>query len=276
MGTVSTAVAERDAMPAKPSAEQTLRDLIAQQKPALARALPKGLSEERFARILVTNVKMTPQLLKCDPLTFLGAAMQAAQLGLEPGGALAEAYLVPYGNVCTFVPGAPGLIKLAVQSGFVTSVIARTVYAGDEFEYEYGLDEKLVHRRTDDDPGAPTHHYAIATMVTGAKEFIVMSQAQIDAHRKKFAKSQKAWQENPEPMARKTVVKQLMKFLPKSAEMSAAMNADGKAITLSSVGDITMREPEVELPSELPAAPADAHAIDSQSREVQPDADNAA
>lgn len=263
MGAVSTAVDKRDATPEKPGPEATLRDLINQQKPALARALPKGLSEERFARILVTNVKMNPGLLKCDPLSFLGAAMQAAQLGLEPGGALAEAYLVPYGNVVTFVPGAPGLIKLAVQSGFVTSVIARTVYEGDEFEYEYGLDEKLVHRRTDDDPGKATHHYAIATMTTGAKEFIVMSQAQIDNHRKKFAKSDKAWRENPEPMARKTVVKQLMKFLPKSAEMSAAMNADGKAITLSSVGDITMKEPEVELPGELGEAPASDEPIDT-------------
>lgn len=264
MGAVSSAVDKRESAPPAMNKEATLRDLINQQKPAIARALPRGISEERFARILVTNVKMNPGLLKCDPLTFLGAAMQAAQLGLEPGGAMAEAYLVPYGNVVTFVPGAPGLIKLAVQSGHVRSVIARTVYEGDEFDYEYGLEERLVHKRTDEDPGRPTHHYAIAHFTNGGAEFIVMTQAQIDRHRDKFAKSKQAWNDNPEPMARKTVVKQLMKFLPKSAEMNQAISADGQAIRLSSLGDITMAEPD------LPEAPAVLDAIEATTTTDQP------
>lgn len=219
----------------KPSVEQSLQQLIERQQTAIARALPRGMSEERFARILVTTVKQTPGLLKCDPVSFLGAAMTAAQLGLEPGP-LGEAYLVPYGTTCTFIPGAPGLIKLAIQSGFVTGVIARTVYEGDEFDYEYGLDERLKHKPGEAETGKATHHYAVAKFPGGGHEFVVMTQAQVDNHRRKFAKSDKAWREHPEAMARKTLVKQLMKFLPKSAELASAVDSDGRAFSLSGAG----------------------------------------
>lgn len=235
--TVSTAVAEREAAPPAPRPEDTLAAMIKASERAIARALPRGMSEERFARILLTTVKQTPQLLGCDPLSFLGAAMTAAQLGLEPGP-LGEAYLVPYGKQCTFIPGAPGLVKLAIQSGHVRSVIARTVYKGDEFDYEYGLDERCVHRPTQDEPGAATHHYAIAHFVNGGHEFIVMTQAAVDQHRRKFAKSDKAWKEHPEAMARKTVVKQLMKLLPKSSEMARALDTDERSFNLLDTGGL--------------------------------------
>lgn len=238
MGAITQAV---NNAPAEVTPEQSLAHLIQQQQKAIARALPRGMSEERFARILVTTVKQTPGLLKCDPISFLGAAMTAAQLGLEPGP-LGEAYLVPYGRSCTFIPGAPGLVKLAVQSGLVRSVRARTVFEGDEFEYEYGLNERLVHRPAHGEPGRPVFHYAVAEFISGGAEFVVMSQAAIDQHRKKFAKSDKAWAEHPEAMARKTVVKQLMKLIPKSSEMNHAMAADGRSFQLADTG-LTLVDP---------------------------------
>lgn len=246
MSNLSTAVEQRSQAPAQVSQEDTVLGMIRQQEKAIARALPRGMSEERFARILVTTVKQTPGLLRCDPVSFLGAAMTAAQLGLEPGP-LGEAYLVPYGRDCSFIPGAPGLVKLAVQSGHVKSVIARTVYQGDEFEYEYGLDEKLVHRPSEGDQGPATHHYAVAKFTNGGHEFIVMSQSAVDAHRKKFAKSQKAWNEHPDAMARKTVVKQLCKLLPKSAEMAQALSADERSFRLTDAEVVAVAEEPVQV-----------------------------
>lgn len=241
--TISEAVERHEQAPARVSPEQTLASLIKRQERAIARALPRGMSEERFSRILLTTVKQTPGLLKCDPVSFLGAAMTAAQLGLEPGP-LGEAYLVPYGRSCSFIPGAPGLVKLAIQSGHVRSVIARTVYEGDEFDYEYGLEERCKHKPTEGTPGKATHHYAIAHFTNGGHEFVVMTQAAIDEHRRKFAKSDKAWKEHPEAMARKTVVKQLMKLLPKSSEMAQALEADGRAFNLGDLGTIDVAETE--------------------------------
>lgn len=242
--TVVKAVADKENAPAVLTPEQTLSGLIKQQERAIARALPKGMDEARFARILLTTVKQTPDLLKCDPYSFLGAAMTAAQLGLEPGP-LGEAYLVPYGRTCQFIPGAPGLVKLAIQSGHVRSVIARSVHQGDEFDYEYGLEERLVHRPVQDgEPGPATHHYAVAHFMNGGHEFVVMTAAAVEQHRRKFSKYDKVWKEHPEAMARKTVVKQLVKLLPKSAQMAQAATADGQSFRLTDTGDLGVIHPD--------------------------------
>lgn len=255
------AAAARTTAPA--TVDESMQQIIERQQEAIRRALPAGMDETRFARVLITTVKQTPALLKCRPASLLGAAMEAAALGLEPGP-LAEAYLVPYGTDVTFIPSAAGLIKLAVKSGFVTKVVARTVYEGDEFDYAYGLDEHLVHKPTGDDEAKPTHHYAIAWLASGETQFVVMTQAAIDKHRKKFAKSEKAWRENPEPMARKTVLKQLMKHVPKSAELVRAMTNDEKAVNLEPSGKTVavdlgaIHHEAIDVPADEPTVAHDA------------------
>src|SRR5690349_15736113 len=72
----------------------TVADLLERQRDQFARALPNSLSPDRFARLVLTETKKTPKLLECTPASLLGAAMTAAQLGLEPGP-LQHAYFVP-------------------------------------------------------------------------------------------------------------------------------------------------------------------------------------
>ena len=90
--------------------QQVLSD---QFKKQLALAVPKHLSPDRMARIAATELRKTPALLNTTPASFLGAVMQSAQLGLEPGSALGQAYLVPYGNQCQLILGYRGMIDLA-------------------------------------------------------------------------------------------------------------------------------------------------------------------
>ena len=56
-------------------------------KAQLALALPKHMTADRLARIALTEVRKVPKLAQCDQTSFLGAIMQCASLGLEPGGA---------------------------------------------------------------------------------------------------------------------------------------------------------------------------------------------
>ncbi len=70
--------------------QQVLSD---QFKKQLALAVPKHLNAERMARIAATEVRKNKALLNTEPTSFLGSVMQAAQLGLEPGSALGQAYL---------------------------------------------------------------------------------------------------------------------------------------------------------------------------------------
>src|SRR5450756_1882780 len=80
----------------------------------LARALPAGMDSGRFARVVQTELRKNPELLKCTPQTFILAVLNAAQLGLEPGP-LGHSYLVPFRNSkinateCTLLLGYKGL-----------------------------------------------------------------------------------------------------------------------------------------------------------------------
>ena len=122
--------------------QQVLSD---QFKKQLALAVPKHLSADRMARIAATELRKTPALLNTTPASFLGAVMQSAQLGLEPGSALGQAYLVPYGNQCQLILGYRGMIDLARRSGQVLSLSAFAVHEGDNFNYQLGLHPDIHH-----------------------------------------------------------------------------------------------------------------------------------
>jgi len=217
-------VARRDEKP-------SLATLINQMKPELQRALPKHMDPDRMARIALTVLRQTPKLNECKPESFLGALMTAAQVGLEPGP-LGEAYLVPYGREVTFVPGYRGLVKLAWQSGQLESIAAHVVYAGDEFDYSYGLTPTLVHKPALRDRGDVIAAYAVATFKHGGNAFEIMSREDIEAIRKRSkASGSGPWVTDWNEMARKTVMKRLSKWLPLSPEFANAVQRDGTVRT---------------------------------------------
>lgn len=198
----------------------TLTQLIEQMKPQIARALPKHMDADRIARIATTVLKQTPKLAECTAESFLGALMTSAQLGLEPGP-LGESYLVPYGSRVTFIPGYRGLVKLAYQSGQIQSISAHCVHEQDLFEFEYGLEEKLRHVPfMGGDRGKVSAVYAVAKFKDGGHNFIVMSLSAVEAIRAvSRAGKSGPWVDHWEAMARKTAVRQLIRWLPLSTEL---------------------------------------------------------
>lgn len=204
----------------------TVAQLIEQMKPEIGRALPKHMDPDRLARIALTVLRQTPGLARCTPNSFLGALMTCAQLGLEPGP-LGEAYLVPFGNEVTFIPGYRGLIKLAWQSGQLESIDAQVVHEADHFDYEYGLHPFLEHKPTMGTPGKAVAAYCVARLQNGGSAFRVMSVAEVEAIRKRSRSSAKGpWVSDWDAMARKTVIRQLIKMLPMSTSMVNLMTAD--------------------------------------------------
>ncbi|MFR1027701.1 MAG: recombinase RecT [Parasutterella sp.] len=132
--------------------QQVLSD---QFKNSSALAVPKHLSADRMARIAATELRKTPDLLDTTPASFMGAVMQSAQLGLEPGSALGQAYLVPFNKKdqktgkwykeCQLILGYRGMIDLARRSGQVLSLSAFAVHEGDDFSYQLGLHPDIHH-----------------------------------------------------------------------------------------------------------------------------------
>lgn len=231
MTTVSQAVATR---------QDTLAKLIERQKSEIARALPRHLDPDRLARIATTVMRQTPDLGRADPASFLGALMTCAQLGLEPGP-LGHVYLVPFKDhtrTCkdrrncgcrvdvTFIPGYRGLVELARRSGQVQSVQARVVYAGDDFDYAYGLEPRLDHVPCGK-IGDVTHAYAVLRYKDNGVDFDVMTRQEVDAIRARSKASDKGpWVTDYAEMAKKTVLKRLLKTAPMSVEYQQAVAQD--------------------------------------------------
>lgn len=215
-------------------------ELIEAMKPEIARALPRHINPERMARIATTEYRKNPKLGECEIRSVFGAIITLSQLGLEPG-VMGAAYLIPYKGVCTAVPGWQGLADLVARAGRA-SVWTGAVYEGDEFEYAFGDRPHITHRPSDDDeapgPEKLTHVYAVGR-IKGAEWPVidVWSRAKVTKHRDRFNKVGNAHYsyQHFEMYARKVVLLQVIKYMPKSVELQKATDladASEKGLTI--------------------------------------------
>lgn len=203
----------------------SLAQLLEKQKGSLSAIVANGLKPDRLIKIAIGAASKNPKILECSPITVYRAITEAAQLGLEAGGPLGHAYLVPYGNQCQLIVSYKGMIDLARRSGQILSIEARVVYAGDEFDYQYGLEPKCRHvpKAVDLDDAKITHAYAVAHLVGGGTQFEVMTRAQIESIRSKSRSgSSGPWRDHFAEMSKKSAVRRLFKYLPISIETADA------------------------------------------------------
>lgn len=208
--------------------DTSLKGLIKAMEPEIKKALPSVITPERFTRMVFTALSSTPKLQQCTPQSFLGAMMQAAQLGLEPNTPIGQAYLIPYGNVCQFQLGYKGLLDLAYRSGEIKDIQAHEVHENDEFEYELGLEPKLKHIPAKNNRGTVTMYYAVWHTKTGGYGFEVMSKDDVLEFAQKKSKSFRngPWQTDFDAMAKKTVLKQALKYAPIATDFVKAVATD--------------------------------------------------
>lgn len=250
MSTQALRAAAAGQMPAVSEQPKTIAGLLTDPKikQQIALALPRHMTADRLARIALTEVRKVPKLAQCDQASFLGAIMQCAALGLEPGGALGHCYLIPFENrrqnrtEVQFIIGYRGMIDLARRSGQIVSLTARAVRERDKFAYSYGLDENVEHVPADGDRGEITYVYAVAKLKDGGVQFEVMSVADVRKVRDesqgyktalRYAKPGQPpntpWHEHFEAMALKTVTRRLFKWLPVSIEIQHAIANDERS-----------------------------------------------
>lgn len=250
--TITTVNQLKDAMGVTQAPKQKQKDdvfsLIQKMVPQIKMALPSHVTAERLARVAMTEVRKNPKLGIADPASFMGALMQCAQLGLEPGGALGHAYLLPFDNrrlsktEVQFIIGYKGMIDLARRSGQIISLTAHEVYENDDFDYEYGLSESLVHKPHKTNRGKNiTHVYAVAKLHGGGVQFEVMSKEDVDLIKvtsKSAGKESSPWHTAYNEMAKKTVIRRLFKYLPMSIEIQRAVTLDERSDEGLSQADI--------------------------------------
>ena len=243
--------------------EPTLRELVAQQENELARALPNTMDPARYVRIVQSELSKNPKLRECTPRSFIGAVLTAAQLGLE-FGPLQQAFILPFkkkrkeGNQwleemeAQLIIGYRGWMSLINRSAEISDVSARTVYSKDFFDYEYGLDERLVHKPASGDRGAPIGYYAVIRKTNGGRTFAYMTLEEVEKHRDRYAASKYQgevkgpWADPDqfEQMAWKTVFLRAKTWVPTSVDqqMLTAQSVDNHVVNQMTVDE----EPEIE------------------------------
>lgn len=219
-------------------------------KKQFAMALPKHLSVDRFVRVALTAITKTPKLADCTRESLLACLLDCSSLGLEPDGR--NAYLIPYGTVCTLIVSYKGLVELARRTGEISDIHADVVCENDSFEYSYGTDGKLVHRPALEKRGKVVRAYAFVKLRDGGTSYDVMNVDEIDKIRKiSKAANSPAWTNHWDEMAKKTVFRRLAKWLPVSSEFMDAVERD------FDTPDFTPVIPDMT-PKETPAPSQDA------------------
>lgn len=192
-----------------------------------------------MVRLVCAAASREPRLAECDPMSILRSLAQAASMGMEPFDGRNEVYLVPRWNSkakrleATCLPGYAGLIRLATDTGKIVNIEARVVYAKDTFDVEYGIAPHITHKPSfDKDRGDIIAVYAVAHLKDGGTQFDVMPRHEVDAIKDR-AKDGKdgfsPWKTDYAEMARKTAVRRLCKYLPKSQALANALEAQAKA-----------------------------------------------
>lgn len=280
MGALTKAAAGKGMAQQQGEKPKTLQEIIKYRWSEIEAVMPKHLSSERLYQMTVSAINREPKLGECELSTILSCVMKCSALGLEPSAVdgLGRAYILPFFNnktrkmEATFILGYKGMIDLARRSGEIESIASRAVYEGDEFEYEFGLDEKCRHipHAIDRTPDKLTHVYVVAKFKDGGYYVDVMTKAEVDGIRKRSkAGNSGPWVTDYEAMAKKTVIRRAFPYLPVSVEAQGAASADetsgGYEGTLGYAPVITPEEPsdgpettpmEVQ-PESVEDAPAD-------------------
>jgi len=213
-----------------------LAKYLKQQITSIAGASASNIQPEKLCRIVVRAVQMNDQLQKCSMVSIFRASLISAELGLEIGGGTGQAYLVPFGKQCQFVPGYKGLVTLAYRSGMIEDVSARAVYRDDEFSINLAADPPFTHIPSLTGPREEKDivcFYCVVRVRGSAyPHFDYMTKAEVDAIRNSSAgRNQAPWTQHYAEQGKKTVAKRALKMIPLSPETAKAINYDNATET---------------------------------------------
>ena len=215
---------------------RAIKGLLDSMAPQLSVALQKSIPTDLWLRVALTTIRKSPKLLECSDTSLLASLIEVAQLRLTLDGALGQAYLVPYRDKhsktgesrCQMIIGYRGLVELAKRSGEIEHIYADVVYENDAFRVSSGLNRDLVHEPLlTGERGKITHFYAVAVFKTGFRDFVYMSEAEVQAIRRRSrAADAGPWVTDFPEMGKKTAVRRLGKMLRLKPEDAHAIAAD--------------------------------------------------
>jgi len=206
-------------------------------KQEMLKMMPETVLQREISfamQIINTNANVQ----KCSKESLQRAVYNIALTGLSLNPVLKYAYIIPRwsrdGTTAVLEPSYQGLIKLLTDTGSITAIYAHLVYANDEFSLNYGTNVEIHHKPKMSNRGEVIAVYAVAVLSDGYKQIETMAIEDIHAIRDK-SESYKAfvakkvtsciWEDHFGEMAKKTVIKRIFKYLPKTDKFNKVAQA---------------------------------------------------
>lgn len=200
-----------------------------------------GFSIETVKREIsfaVQAINKSAQLQKCSPESLMQSVLNISNIGLTLNPAAKEAYLIPRWNnlsksmEAVLEPGYVGLVKLLTDAGSVKSMLCQLVYEKDVFTVDLANNMQPVKHNPELSRtlrGEIKGAYALGTLIDGTRQVEYMSLEEINDIRER-SETYKAFMEQKiksctwvtdfGEMARKTVIKRIYKYLPRTERMT--------------------------------------------------------
>jgi recombination protein RecT len=206
-----------------------------------------GVDSETIAKecsFALQAISKSKQLQDATIESKQSAILNIVQVGLTLNPVMKLAYLVPRwsreGTLCCLEPSYQGLVKLLTDTGSIETINAQLVYENDKFEYlPSDFERPIIHESNPfQNRGQIIGVYAVAKLTSGACQAETMSIEQLHEIRE-LSESYKAfkagkvkscvWVEHEGEMYRKTIIRRIAKYLPKSdkfTKVAAAIDLD--------------------------------------------------
>lgn len=202
--------------------EKPITEMLAPRQRDLISLMGGEMQVKKEISFAIQACNANSMLANVNQASIAKAIYNVAITGLSLNPVHKLAYLVPKKIAgqweAVLFPSYQGLVKLITDAGIVSRIEAHPVYEGDEFDYSLGLETTLSHK-----PKGISRNlmavYAIAVMKDGSKQVEVMWRSEVDEIMMRSDSGKNGtgpWKTDYNEMARKTVLRRIYKYLPKS------------------------------------------------------------
>ena len=192
-----------------------------------------GRKPDSYITSVLQVVSSNSLLVDVNAESITGAVFTACALNLPLNNNLGLAYIVPFKGSAQLQIGYKGFLHLAQRTGQIKSINAIAVFDTDTEESVRARLTSLIPRKTE---GAIIGYTARLETITGFEAIVTMTKEELEQHAYKYSQTYKAaknkgqnysvWHQNFDAMAKKTVIKALMKYCPMSVELQRAIESD--------------------------------------------------
>lgn len=209
---------------------------------SLIGTLGDAMKAKTFTAALISAVNTNRQLMSCEPMSIISAALLGESLQLSPSPQLGHYYMVPFNDSksgttkATFQLGWKGYYQLALRSGQYKHLDAVAVKEGELIAYNPITDEIQLEPIGDPlarEKAKTIGYYAHFELNNGFTKAMYWPKEKMEAHALTYSQGYKSkrgytfWEKDFDSMALKTMYRQLIsKYGIMSIEMQKAFVND--------------------------------------------------